>query len=306
MKVLQLTPLHPPTAARLRERFTVIGPPGGETPLDAVLEGKAAGIGGIATTGKAKVDAALIDRLPNLRVIACFGAGTEHVDIEAAKARGIAVTSTGPALAGDVADLAIGMLIALFRRMLPADGHVRSGLWQESRPFPLGRSLFGARLGIVGLGGIGKAVATRAQGFGMEIGYTGPRRKPDAPFHYEADPVALALWANAVVLTCPGGPATRDLADARFLDALGPEGYLVNVARGSVVDEAALIDALAGNRIAGAGLDVFISETDIPQPLRDDPRVVLAPHMASGTDETRHRMGAMMIDALATHLLEQR
>jgi len=302
VKVLQFTPLHGPTSERLRGRFDVVGPPAGPAELQALLDAHGSDIGGIATTGKASVDGALLGRLPALRVVACFGAGTDHVDRDATRVRGIAVTNTGPALAGDVADMGLGLTIALLRQLLPADRHVRSGAWQQGRPFPLTRSLAGARLGIVGLGGIGRALAARATACGMEIGYAGPRRKPDTAYHFDPDATSLAAWADVLVLTCPGGEATRHLAGAAVLEALGPDGYLVNVARGSVVDEAALIAALAANRIAGAGLDVFADEPEVPRALRDDPRVILAPHMGSGTEETRHRMGAMMIDALASHL----
>jgi lactate dehydrogenase-like 2-hydroxyacid dehydrogenase len=301
LKVLQLTPLHEPTARALRARFAVLGPEGEAGALAALVKDNGGAIGAIATTGKARVDAELIDSLPALKIIACFGAGTDHVDMQAAKARGVAVTNTGPALAGDVADLAVGMVIALLRQMLPADRFVRDGSW-GAKQFPLAKSLRGARLGIVGLGGIGRAVAERLTPFGMDIAYTGPNRKSDNPWRYEPDLHALAEWAEMLVLTCPGGTETRGLIDAAILRALGPQGYLVNVSRGSVVDEPALIAALAEGGIAGAGLDVFANEPQVPLALSGDPRVILAPHMASGTHETRNRMGAMMIDALATHL----
>jgi hydroxypyruvate reductase len=257
-------------------------------------------IRGYAAGGDSTVDAALIERLPALEIISVMGVGYDGVDVAAAKARGIMVTHTPDVLNDDVADLAIGLMLCAARQLPAADRHVRSGAWERG-PMPLARKMSGARLGIVGMGRIGQAIAQRALAFGMKVSYTARSGKPQLPHTFFENVRDLAANSDFLVVITPGGAGTRKLIDASVLEALGPNGILVNVARGSVVDEAALIDALERGVIAGAGLDVFENEPHVPQALRDMPQVVLAPHIGSATGETRRAMAQLALDNLSAH-----
>lgn len=243
----------------------------------------------IAASGESKVGKELIDRLPALEIVSVMGVGYDGIDVAAAKARGVVVTHTPDVLNDEVADLAIGLMIAAARQIPQADRYVRDGRW-PSGPMPLARKVSGARLGIVGMGRIGQAIAQRALAFGMSIAYTARSAKPELPHRYFATPAALAAEVDFLVVITPGGAATRKLIDAAVLKALGAKGTLINVARGSVVDEAALIDALSKGEIAGAGLDVFENEPNVPEALRALPNVVLTPHIGSATGQTRQAM----------------
>lgn len=234
------------------------------------------------------------------RVVACFGTGFDGIDLAAAARHGTQVSTTPDVLTECVADLAFGLLIASARRIVAADAFVRRGDWQNAA-FPLATRIHGKRLGIVGLGRIGKAVARRAAGFGMAVRYQGRAVQAGVDWGFEPDVTALAQWCDFLVLACPGGARTHHLVNAAVLAALGPDGWLVNVARGSVVDEDALVDALARQAIGGAGLDVFAREPQVPPALRDDPRVVLLPHIAASTRETRADMETLVLDNLASY-----
>jgi lactate dehydrogenase-like 2-hydroxyacid dehydrogenase len=260
----------------------------------AFLAAHGAGFDGVVTSAPVGASAALIDALPSLRVIASFGVGHDTIDREAARRRGIAVSTTPDVLTDCVADLAMGALLAAARGLAAADRFVRRGDWQRGR-FPLTTRVSGKRLGIVGLGRIGRAVAKRAAGFDLELRYHGRGAVPGAAWPLERSVVDLARWADFLVVTCAGGPATRHLVSAAVLDALGPEGLLVNVARGSVVDEAALVDALAAGRLGGAALDVYEDEPNVPAALLGMDRVVLLPHVGSGTRETRAAMSELVL-----------
>ncbi|MCK1356242.1 2-hydroxyacid dehydrogenase [Bradyrhizobium sp. CW7] len=238
------------------------------------------------TTSMAGADAALMDRWPGLRLIACQGAGLDRIDLQAARQRGIAVCHTPDVLTEDTADFAIGLMYAVARRIVEADRFVRAGRWQQERMAPSSR-VFGKRMGVIGLGKIGQAIARRAIGLGMEVMYSGPRPKPEISYTFVGKPEPLAAAVDVLILSCPGGPATHHLVDARILRELGSKGFLINVARGSVVDEAALIEALGGGVIAGAGLDVFASEPAIDERFLRLDNVVLQPHYASITHEAR-------------------
>ena len=216
----------------------------------------AAKIRAIAASGESKVGAELIAQLPALEVISVMGVGYDGIDVAAAKARGVVVTHTPAVLNDDVADLALALMLAWSRQLARADRFVRAGEWPKG-PLPLGRKMSGARLGIVGMGRIGQAIAQRAAAFGMTIAYTARSAKAELPHTYLPDAAALAAQSDFLVVITPGGAGTHHLIDAAVLAALGPQGCLVNVARGSVVDEAALIDALRSGAIAGAALDVF-------------------------------------------------
>jgi len=244
----------------------------------------------IAASGESKVPAELINQLPALELISVMGVGYDGVDVAAAKARGVMVTHTPDVLNDDVADLALALMLACARQIPVADRYVREGQWSARGPMPLARKMSGSRLGIVGIGRIGQAIATRALAFGMQIAYTARNARPELPYAYHPDAKALAAVSDYLVLITPGGAATRKMIDAEVLKALGPNGILVNVARGSVVDEAALIEALEQGVIAGAGLDVFEAEPTVPDRLRALPQVVLTPHIGSATGQTRQAM----------------
>lgn len=250
--------------------------------------------------GESKVSAELIGQLPALEMISIMGVGYDGVNVAAAKARGVMVGHTPDVLNDDVADLALALMLNVARRLPQADQYVRQGKWPGG-PMPLARKMSGARLGIVGMGRIGQAIAHRALAFGMSIAYTARNAKPALPYAFHATPRDLAAASDFLVVITPGGTATRKLIDADVLRALGPEGYLVNVARGSVVDETALIEALQQGTIAGAALDVFENEPHVPEALRAMDNVVLAPHLGSATVQTRHAMAARALANLEAH-----
>jgi hydroxypyruvate reductase len=255
---------------------------------------------GIAVYALHPCPSEIIEALPRVEIIACFGIGVDLIDLDCAKRRGIRVTNTPDVVTGDTADLALALMLTALRRVSEGDRFVRRGDWQKGL-LPFGRSLGGRRLGILGLGRIGQAIARRADAFGMQIAYHGPRQKPGFQYRYFADPVALAEWSEVLAVACPGGEATRHLVGPAVIAALGPEGVLLNIARGSVVDEAALVAALAEGRIAGAGLDVFAREPAVPEALTHMENVVLTPHIGTATHETRRAMGDLMIENLLAH-----
>lgn len=268
-----------------------------ETPGDGPLPGYRVAV----TTSMAGADAALMDRLPDLRLVACQGAGLDRIDLGAAAARGVAVAHTPDVLTEDTADFAIALLYGVARKVVAADRFVREGRWSRERMAPSAR-LHGKRAGIVGLGRIGEAVARRAAGIGMAVSYTGPREKPGAPWAFVPGVAELAERSDALILTCPGGDATHHLVDADILRRLGPGGFLVNIARGTVVDEGALLDALERRGIAGAGLDVFAAEPGLDPRFLALENVALAPHYASLTHETRAAMIGRILDDVAAFL----
>ena len=267
----------------------------------AAFEKAAPRIRAIAASGESKVGAELIAKLPALEMISVMGVGYDGIDVAAAKARGVMVTHTPDVLNDDVADLALALMLAAARQLPAADRHVRSGDWALRGPMALARKMSGARLGLVGMGRIGQAIATRALGFGMSIAYTARNRR-EVPYRYLPSAKELAAEVDFLVVITPGGAATKHLINAEVLAALGTnKGILVNVARGSVVDEAALIDALQRGVIAGAGLDVFASEPNVPQELIAQPHVVLTPHVGSGTGQTRQAMADLAFGNLDAH-----
>ncbi|HZS83222.1 MAG TPA: 2-hydroxyacid dehydrogenase [Stellaceae bacterium] len=255
---------------------------------------------GMAVGGHRPIDAALMDALPKLKVIANFGVGVDSIDLAAAQARGIAVTNTPDVLTDEVADLAIALVLDAARGMSAGDRFIRAGKWTKGG-MALQRGIRGKTLGILGLGRIGSAIAAHGEHFGMRVLWTGPRPKPAARWTYVADLVELAREADVLVVACPGGAATRRLVTAEVLAALGPEGMLVNIGRGSVVDEPALVDALKGGILGRAALDVFEDEPKVPEALLAMENVVLTPHIGSATIETRAAMGQLMIDNLLAY-----
>lgn len=267
---------------------------------DAFVAAHAAEVRAIATRGDLGASAALMRALPNLEVVACYGVGTDAIDLGYAKNAGIRVTNTPDVLTADVADMAIGLLLATARRIPQADTYVRVGSWAKAN-MPLVTRVSGKAVGIVGMGRIGAAVAKRLTGFEADIAYFGRQRREDLRYAFIGDLVGLAQWSEFLIVTLAGGESTKGIIGAEVLEALGPDGILINVSRGSTVDEPALLAALEAGRIKGAGLDVFWDEPNIDTRFKVLGNVVLQPHHASGTVETRKAMGQLVRDNLAAH-----
>ena len=265
---------------------------------NAFLAAVAPRVRGIATFNSANTR--LIEALPHLEIISNCSVGTDGIDLVAAKRRGIVVTNTPDVLDDCVAETAIALTLNLLHRYPEAEQWVRSGAWAKRGAFPFAAELHRKTLGVLGLGRIGEAIVRRALAFGMRIRYHNRNRK-DVPYEYDADPVKLAENSDVLMVVIPGGNETTALVDARVLEALGPQGYLVNVARGSVIDEPALITALREKRIAGAALDVFWNEPNIDPAFLSLDNVVLLPHVGSATVETRTAMGDLTIENLRRH-----
>lgn len=290
--ILQLCPMMPALEAALRERFTVHC--GFDSAArDALTADQTGAIRGVVTGGHIGIPNDLMARLPALDIVAINGVGYDKVDLDFARARGVRVTNTPDVLTDDVADLAIGLSIALLRRIPQADRHVRDGRWL-SGDMPLARKMSAQRFGILGLGRIGKAIARRLEGFGMPIAYTDVARQ-DVAYAFHDSPQALAAHCDVFIVAAAAGPATQGLIGRPVLDAIGPDGVLVNVARGSIVDEAALVAALTEGRLGGAALDVFADEPNVPNALFALPNVVLTPHIASATIDTRQSMATLVL-----------
>ena len=265
-----------------------------------VLRQHAKAVRAVVTGGHIGCADDLMMALPSLGIVAINGVGVDKVNLSLAQQRGVYVTTTPGVLTEDVADLAVGLLIGLLRGIPAADAYVRAGKWLTSER-PLARKVSGRRFGIVGLGHIGSAIAARLMAFGP-VAYTGPRQKPQAAYTFHGSAKDLAAASDVLVIACPANASTHHLIDVAVLDALGPEGYLVNVARGSVIDEPALITALDTGRIAGAALDVFDNEPRVPAELIASPKVVLTPHVASATVETRMHMSEVVLANLDAFL----
>lgn len=290
--ILVVAPIHDSGMAELEGRHRVHrlwqAPDRG-----ALLDAIADKVEVVVTNAFVGCDAGLMARLPRLRLIASSGVGYDSIDLAAARARGVTVANTPGVLDDDVADFAIGLVLATARRLPQGDAYVRAGRWAGAK-MALTTRVSGKRLGILGLGRIGQAIARRAAAFDMPIAYHGPRAKAGFSHLFCPTAVGLARWSDILVVACPGGPSTRGLVGAEVLTALGPSGFLINIARGSVVDEPALIAALREGQIAGAGLDVFADEPNVPAELLDFDNVVVQPHAASATEETRGAMARLV------------
>jgi len=269
--------------ARLAADFALVQPPAAIDPATRVI-----------VVQNARVDLHEMTRQPGLEFIAVFGAGYDRIDVAAAKARGIAIANTPDVTNTCVADMAMALLLAAARQVCIGDRHVRAGRWPQGR-LPLAPRFSGRRLGVYGLGGIGAAIARRAAGFDIEIGYHNRRQRSDVPYKYYGDLAALAAASDYLVVACPASAETRRSVDARVLAALGPGGIVVNIARGSIIDEDALVEALERKTIAGAGLDVFTHEPNVPARLFALDNVVLAPHVAGSTHETWDEATALLV-----------
>ena len=293
--LLQLCPIHSEAQTRLDAGYTLIR---ADVPaVDAAwLAQHGAGIEGVVTGGHLGIPSALLTGLPDLKIVAINGVGYDKVDLDLARSSGLRVSNTPDVLTEDVADLAIGLTLALLRRLPHAHAHVQAGNWPKGE-MPLARKLSGKRVGIFGLGRIGRAVAKRFGGFTDQIAYTDVVQH-DVPFTYHADATSLAAASDVFVICAAASGSTRKLIGAPVFAALGPNGVLVNIARGSIVDEPALVKALQDGTLGGAALDVFEDEPNVPAELLTMQHVIVTPHIASGTHETRRAMGDLMIDNL--------
>jgi lactate dehydrogenase-like 2-hydroxyacid dehydrogenase len=279
------------------EAFTSHRLPTGE-PASSIPEATAAQISAIAAGGgHDAIDADLMDRLPRLQFVASFGVGYDHIDACEAARRGIVVTHTPDVLTDEVADLALGLLLATIRRLPQADRFVRDGLWIKDA-FPLTGSLRGRSVGIIGLGRIGKAIGRRLEAFGVHVSYCGRSRQPAVAYPYFSDVTAMARAVDTLIVAAPGGPSTTHLIDAKVLAALGGNGVLINVGRGNIVDETALVQALSRGTILAAGLDVFEQEPDVRRDLMELDNAVLLPHIGSASSHTRDAMAQLVLDNL--------
>ena len=307
-RVLQLNPiLVPAINEQLASRYTVHRHFEAADP-DGWLREHGAAIEAVITGGHTGISRAMLEQMPALKVVAINGVGTDAVPLAYCRERGLPVTATLGALTEDVADLAIGLLIAACRNLCAGDRFVRDGEWErkpQPSAIPLARRFSGMRVGVVGLGRVGRAVAQRAAAFGCPISYTDLRPMDDVPYRFVPGLADLARESDALVL-CAAADKAEGIVNAAVLDALGPRGFLVNVARGRLVNEADLQAALAAGAIAGAGLDVFVDEPRVPLALRQSDSVTLQAHRASATWETRAAMGEMVLASLEQALAGQR
>jgi lactate dehydrogenase-like 2-hydroxyacid dehydrogenase len=293
--VLHVGPLKPSLAQTLSSRYAAAELPGDAEARAAFLASDGPKVTVVVTSGRTGVDAALMGALPNLRAVVNFGVGYDTTDVGAAAARGIGVSNTPDVLTDCVADTAVGLTIDVMRQFSAADRYVRAGGWAAGTNYPLTRQVSHRRVGILGLGRIGAAIATRLTAFGCAISYHNRRPVDGSPYAYVDSAVELARRVDVLIVATAGGAGTRQLVDRDVIAALGPDAFLVNISRGSVVDQDALVEALERGRLAGAGLDVFADEPHVPAALLRMDNVVLLPHVGSGTVETRAAMEALTL-----------
>lgn len=291
--LLQIGGITDTMRERLEAKFTIHKLTDGAYPADAITH--------IATNGHDGVAPDVMAALPNLQAISCYGVGYDAIDVNAAKAKGVVVTHTPNVLNAEVATTAVLLMLACYRELLRDDAWVRSGNWEAKGNAPLTRSADNQTVGILGLGRIGQAIADKLAPFGTKIVYHS-RSKKDVPYKYYGDLTEMARDVDCLICITPGGPSTQRIVNREVIDALGAQGTLINVSRGSVVDEPAMIEALQEGRLGWAGLDVFEAEPKVPEALRKLPNVVLLPHVGSATVETRAAMGALTVDNLLQHL----
>lgn len=300
--VLQVGPLKPSLEQTLADEYAARRLPEAAAEREAFLTEHGAEVCAVVTSGRTGVDAPLMAALPNLGAVVNFGVGYDTTDVDAAATRGVGVSNTPDVLTDCVADTAVGLMIDTLRRFSAADRYVRAGRWPVDGSYPLTRQVSNSRVGIIGLGRIGSAIAMRLSAFGCSISYHNRRELAESPYTYASSPEELARGVEVLVVAAAGGDGTRGLVDRAVLEALGADGYLINVARGSVVDQDALVSALVDGRLAGAGLDVFADEPQVPEVLVGLDNVVLLPHVASGTVQTRAAMEALTLRNLDAFL----
>ena len=273
--------------------------------MTSFLGGKGDTVGYVLTDGHYGVPEDWMDAMPNLALISNYGVGYDAIDVDLSVSRGILVTHTPQVLNDEVATTALMLMLASYRNFLASDAYVRAGRWPEEGQMTLSRSADNRRVGILGLGRIGLALARKLEPFNADIAYHN-RTPRDVPYRYYDDLAKMAAACEVLFVVTPGGADTRGIVNRKVLDALGPEGLLVNVSRGSVVDEPALVAALQEGRLGAAGLDVFADEPNVPEALFTMPNVVLTPHIGSATFETRSAMGNLVVDNLLQHLADGR
>ncbi|WP_417219729.1 2-hydroxyacid dehydrogenase [Arthrobacter sp.] len=300
--ILQVGPVNPVVSAALVEEFGATRLPDDAPARQAHLDEHGDAVRVAVCSGRFGVDADLMARLPHLEAVISFGVGYDSTDVAQAERRGITVSNTPDVLNDCVADTALALYLDVLRRTSASDRYVRAGSWETEGNFPLTTRATGRTVGILGLGRIGQAIATRLEGFGCTIEYHNRHEVEGSPYRYRSSPQELASSVDVLIVAATGGPSTRGLVDATVLDALGPQGHLINISRGTVVDQEALVDALVNGRLAGAGLDVFADEPHVPQELLGLDQVVLLPHVASGTHETRADMAALVLENLRSYL----
>jgi lactate dehydrogenase-like 2-hydroxyacid dehydrogenase len=291
--ILHFVPLRPEVQRELEARYRVHR----KDRLDEV----ASIVRGVVTNGHSGPPPKMIDRMPKLVIISSASVGYDGIPVEYARSKGIPVTNTPEVLNDDVADLAIGLMIMTARNLLAADRYVRQGLWPRKGEFPLASRASGKRVGILGMGRIGREIGKRAEAMNNTVAYHSRRPVADVSWQHYPDLVALARDSDFLIVIIPATPQTDKIVNRAVLEALGPGGILVNVARGAVVDEDALVAALAAGKLGGAGLDVFVHEPQVPEALFGMDNVVLAPHVGSGTHETRRAMSQLVLDNLDAH-----
>lgn len=297
--ILQVAPMLPAVEAALADAYTVHRY-WEAADRQAFVAEVAPWVRAVATDSHHGVPPEVLAALPALEIVSSYGVGYDSIDTAACKARGVRVTNTPDVLNDAVAELALGLMVALCRRLPQADAYVRAGQWPGGN-FGLTGELTGAHAGILGLGRIGKEIARRLQAMKMKVSYHGRTRQPFEPYDYHPDLEAMAGAVDWLVVIAPGSPETRGIVSRAVLEALGPAGALVNVSRGSLVDEAALVELLAAGRLGGAALDVFADEPRVPAALLAMPNVVLSPHQGSATGKTRAAMGDLVVRNLAAH-----
>jgi lactate dehydrogenase-like 2-hydroxyacid dehydrogenase len=299
--VLGIGNFEPTFGAELAARYDIPKLPGGPQRAEFLAE-HAGKFRVVVTSGQLGIDADTIAALPKLEAIVNYGAGVDSIDLEAAGKRGVGVSNTPDVLSDTVADTALGLILMTLRRFGAADRFVRAGRWASEGRFSYGRDVSGLQVGILGLGRIGSAIATRLLGFDCAIAYHNRHRIDGSPYRYAESPLELAESVDVLVVATTGDNRTRHLVDRAVLEALGPEGYLINIARGSVVDQEALVELVAAGGLAGAGLDVFVDEPNVPAALFDLDNVVLFPHIGSATARTRRAMALLAIANLDSYL----
>jgi lactate dehydrogenase-like 2-hydroxyacid dehydrogenase len=301
MNVLLVGRIEPSLARAAQAKYKALQLPNDATRVDFLAE-HGASIAAIIDSGPPGVDADLMERLPNLGAVVHQGAGYDTVDVDAARRLGIGVSNTPDVFNDTVADTAVGLMLATMRGLCSADSFVRSGRWPLDGSYPLGRDVSGSRVGILGLGRIGSAIAQRLVGFDCSIAYHSRRQVPGTPFRYVASPVELAESVDVLVVATVGGPGTKHLVNRAVLEALGPFGYVINIARGSVGDQDALVEMLVARRLAGAGLDVFADEPYVPTELFGLDNAVLLPHIGGATVRSTSMMRELVLRNLDQYL----
>lgn len=304
IQIVQIASLGQDVDDKLARRYSVLPLWEHADPTPALSQAADATV--LITSVRQGLKRAWLDQLPRLAAVCSWGVGYETLDVEAARERGIVLSNTPHVLDNCVADLAWALMFSAARRTNVGDRYVKDGQWTSIGAFSLSTRVWGKRLGVVGLGRIGMAIARRATGFDMDVRYHNRSQRFDAPYAYEASLLKLAQWADFLILACPGGPETRHIVNRDVLHALGPKGILVNIARGSVVDEAALVEALERGELGGAGLDVVANEPNVPAALLSMDNVSLMPHVGSATFETRADMARLVMENAESFLRDGR